>query len=265
MKIQGSQDTLRFHSTQQNTNEFSKGKSHVNPNATPNNAYYDSLPAEVSFTNEGVEYYRKKAAELSGGINNNYEKPFFPENIHNGGVFNGIENALIERINGSRNTANGYAMSRSASGAGSDLLSAYASLYDEIMKGYEDGTREYWVLEQGGVFRKVTKEEELEALYKAFEKHAEFIARSSEVSEGASKAMEAAYRRIEAQRNRGGAKHHIGVSADKEPIDAKQLYDSLMNAVNAIHSQYINYAGDLDGLMSNVLGGFRLNSGLRKA
>lgn len=42
-------------------------------------------------------------------------------------------------------------------------------MYDEIVQGYETGTREIYVSEEGG-YRKLTKEEELSALDKAFGK-----------------------------------------------------------------------------------------------
>lgn len=54
-----------------------------------------------------------------------------------------------------------------------NILSVYAQMYDEIRQGYRDGTREKWVLE-GDVstkdgYRRVTEEEELAALDKAFD------------------------------------------------------------------------------------------------
>lgn len=42
-------------------------------------------------------------------------------------------------------------------------MKAYAELYDEIVRGYEDGTREIYVAGGDGP-RRLTKEEELDAL-----------------------------------------------------------------------------------------------------
>ena len=50
-----------------------------------------------------------------------------------------------------------------------DLLKAYASLVDEIVKGHEDGTRKSYVKDKDGL-REMTMQEELDALDKAFEK-----------------------------------------------------------------------------------------------
>lgn len=51
----------------------------------------------------------------------------------------------------------------------SNYAKAYAKLYDEIVQGYENGTRERYVTGENGT-RKLTKEEELSALDKAYQK-----------------------------------------------------------------------------------------------
>lgn len=72
-----------------------------------------------------------------------------------------------------------------------NLKNAYADIYSAIVKGYEDGTREVWVKEDNtaddfsGIefmnygrverYRKLTMEEEIAALDKAYEKYAEDI------------------------------------------------------------------------------------------
>lgn len=56
-----------------------------------------------------------------------------------------------------------------------NLLKAYAESYDEIERGYVDGTREVWVEDknaEGGI-RKLTKEEDLAELDKAYKKSVE--------------------------------------------------------------------------------------------
>lgn len=59
----------------------------------------------------------------------------------------------------------------STSDAASNMLKVYASLYDEIVKGYEAGTRETYVEDENaeGGYRKLTMEEELAELDKAYE------------------------------------------------------------------------------------------------
>ena len=57
----------------------------------------------------------------------------------------------------------------SAAGKADGYVRAYAELYDEIVQGYEDGTREIYVAGEDGP-RKLTKDEELDALDAAYKK-----------------------------------------------------------------------------------------------
>lgn len=57
-----------------------------------------------------------------------------------------------------------------------DLIAAYSNIYDEIVRGYEEGTREFYFPANGdGTFRKVTMEEEIEGLDEAFKFHVDFM------------------------------------------------------------------------------------------
>lgn len=71
-------------------------------------------------------------------------------------------------------TRNYYSVSDTAN----NLLKTYASLYDEIVKGYEDGTRETYIEDstaEGG-YRKLTMDEELSELNKAYQKQVDWYA-----------------------------------------------------------------------------------------
>ncbi len=57
----------------------------------------------------------------------------------------------------------------STAGRADGYVKAYAELYDEIVQGYEDGTREIYVAGEDGP-HKLTKEEELDALDAAYKK-----------------------------------------------------------------------------------------------
>ena len=63
----------------------------------------------------------------------------------------------------------------SVSDTANNMLKVYASLYDEIVKGYENGTRETYVEDENaeGGYRKLTMEEELDELDKAYKGYAE--------------------------------------------------------------------------------------------
>ena len=53
-------------------------------------------------------------------------------------------------------------------------LESYADLYEEINEGYENGTREVWVADGENGKRKLTKEEEIERLNRAYQKEIEW-------------------------------------------------------------------------------------------
>lgn len=53
-------------------------------------------------------------------------------------------------------------------------LDAYATLYEKINKGYEDGTREVWVADGKDGKRKLSKEEDIERLNNAYKKEIEW-------------------------------------------------------------------------------------------
>ncbi|MDD2973455.1 MAG: hypothetical protein PHE02_15155 [Lachnospiraceae bacterium] len=60
---------------------------------------------------------------------------------------------------------------QSAESMMTNCATVYASMHDEIKSGYEQGTREYWVVDEqsDNGFRKVTEEEELAALDEAYD------------------------------------------------------------------------------------------------
>ena len=118
-------------------------------------------PVKLSISNEGKEYYRNS---IQQGGQESYDAVLqWREQLKNEKI------SLVDY---------GYEISKRA-GAGESVLSAagkadgyvkaYAELYDEIVQGYEDGTREIYMAGEGGP-RKLTKEEELDALDAAYKK-----------------------------------------------------------------------------------------------
>ena len=114
---------------EKNTDKVQKGNSQTNEKHTVGQS------VKLSISNEGLEYYRnrihsyeiqKKAAQQN-------------QNVDTG------KSAL-----NITDKANNY-------------VKAYAELYDEIVKGYENGTREIYVADENGP-RKLTKDEELSNL-----------------------------------------------------------------------------------------------------
>lgn len=126
-------------------------------------------PVSLSITNEGKEHYRNS---IQQGGQESYDAVIQRREQ--------LKNKKISLVDyGYEISRRAVQMNKSAADAGKNILSTadkaddyvkvYAQLYDEIMQGYEDGTREIYVEGENGP-RKLTREEELDALDAAYKK-----------------------------------------------------------------------------------------------
>ncbi|MBD5521367.1 MAG: hypothetical protein HDR03_09145 [Lachnospiraceae bacterium] len=126
-------------------------------------------PVNLSITNEGKEYYRNS---IQQGGQESYDAVIQRRKQ--------LKNKKISLVDyGYEISRRAAQLNKGAADTGKNILStadkadgyvkAYAQLYDEIMQGYEDGTREIYVEGEGGP-RKLTREEELDALDAAYRK-----------------------------------------------------------------------------------------------
>ncbi len=79
----------------------------------------------------------------------------------------------VGKLKEQRTNNNTYSLSNRAE----DYVKAYANLYDEIVQGYKNGTREFYVEDENSEtgYRKMTMEEELNNLDKAYQKQAHMM------------------------------------------------------------------------------------------
>ena len=148
---------------EKNTDKVQKGNSQTNEKHTTEQS------VKLSISNEGMEYYRNC-------IQQNRQETYDD-------VLQRRELLKSEKI---RDIDYGYEISKKAAelnkdaaNAGQNALSttdrangyvaAYAELYDEIVQGYESGTREIYVTDENGT-HKLTKDEELSNLDAAYKK-----------------------------------------------------------------------------------------------
>ena len=138
-------------------------------NKQTNEKHTTEQAVKLSISNEGMEYYRNC-------IQQNRQETYDD-------VLQRRELLKSEKI---RDIDYGYEISKKAAelnkdaaNAGQNALSttdrangyvaAYAELYDEIVQGYESGTREIYVTDENGT-HKLTKDEELSNLDAAYKK-----------------------------------------------------------------------------------------------
>lgn len=128
----------------------------------------DDNGVKVSISQEGIESYRKRIQE--NGVQPAYEnimekKRILTEQSENAIFENEYESELVQKadeLKGQRENSGTYSLSDKVE----DYVKAYGNLYDEIVQGYKEGTRERYVTDENSEtgFRKVTMEEELNRL-----------------------------------------------------------------------------------------------------
>lgn len=139
----------------------------------------DDNAVKLSISQEGIESCRKKFNE--SGMNEANGKVIVKESIirqakqaTNALSANNYGNELAketEKLKGKRTDNGTYSFSNMAE----DYVRAYGNIYDKIVQGYRNGTRERYVEDETSEtgYRKMTMEEELNGLDKAFQRAAD--------------------------------------------------------------------------------------------
>ena len=118
-------------------------------------------PVSLSISSEGKEHYRNS---IQSGGEESYDAVLQRrEQLKNEKI------SLVDYAYEISKRADAGESALSTVGRADGYVKAYAELYDEIVQGYEDGTREIYVAGEYGP-RKLTKEEELDALDAAYKK-----------------------------------------------------------------------------------------------
>lgn len=133
-------------------------------------------------------------------------------------------------------------------------LDAYATLYEKINKGYEDGTREVWVADGKDGKRKLSKEEDIERLNNAYKKEIEWQTMVMNSRKEIERGKKLAFSGVQAE---------IDTEADKKDSD------ELTRIMEKMKDEYLSHRkdGDYDrnintvsNIVSSVLGRFELKN-----
>ena len=133
---------------------------------------------KVSISQEGIESYRKQTREkgISGRVVAKGNKESVIRQAKqatsalSANAYGGELAGELEKLKGQR-AGSAYGIADQME----DSVRAYGNLYDEIVQGYQNGTRERYVEDENSEtgFRKMTMEEELNGLDRAFQKMAD--------------------------------------------------------------------------------------------
>ena len=147
---------------EKNTDKVQKGNSQTNEKHTVGQS------VKLSISNEGLEYYRNRIQQ-SG--QEKYDDVVQRKELLASKKISDIDYSYEIQKKAAQQNQN-VDTGKSASNIidkANNYVKAYAELYDEIVKGYENGTREIYVADENGP-RKLTKDEELSNLDAAYKK-----------------------------------------------------------------------------------------------
>ena len=237
-------------------NQIGAATNYVQEKITPKDASRKiaKQPVRLSISNEGKEHYRNS---IQQGGQESYDA-----------VLQRREQLKNEKIN---LVDYGYEISKRAANAdtGKAVLStaskadgyvkAYAELYDEIMQGYEDGTREIYVAGEDGP-RKLTKEEELDALDAAYKKTVDSFVTMEQINQHARTIIgEEAEKIAKISRRETKAadflKEQKARGTDKVP---ENLNEKMLSAVASFKEKYVAFNPNA-GTLSQLLAGIKIS------
>ncbi len=208
-------------------------------------------PVRLSISNEGKEHYRNS---IQQGGQESYDS-----------VLQRREQLKNEKIS---LVDYGYEISKradsgesvlSTSGKADGYVKAYAELYDEIVQGYEDGTREIYVAGEDGP-HKLTKEEELDALDAAYRKTVDSFVAMEQTNQHARTIIgEEAEKIAKISRRETSAADFLreqkARGTDKVP---ENLNEKMLSAVASFKEKYAAFNPNV-GTLSQLLAGIKIS------
>ncbi len=132
-------------------------------------------------------------------------------------------------------------------------ISAYASMYDEIVRGYENGTREIYVEDEFGIHR-LTKEEELKALDEAYKREVDDFVAMEKANEQAYAIVTEEVKKIASIKSGSGAS--VSETDNSKAMEQHKVPENLsgkmLSAADIFKQNYAAFNPDTDSL-SQVL------------
>ncbi len=207
-------------------------------------------PVKVSISNEGLE----RSSSLQQNKEETYESMMQRrEMLKKTRVMSYGYDLSMKAVEFNDAASENGAKTLSVTDRANGYISAYASMYDEIVKGYENGTREIYVEDEFGMHR-LTKEEELKALEEAYKREVDDFVTMEKANEQAYAIVSQEMIKIASVSARSGVA--VSEANDSKAMEQHKVPENLngkmLSAADIFKQNYAAFNPDTDSL-SQVL------------
>ncbi len=207
-------------------------------------------PVKVSISNEGLE----RSSSLQQNKEETYESMMQRrEMLKKTRVMSYGYDLSMKAVELNDAASENGAKTLSVTDRANGYISAYASMYDEIVRGYENGTREIYVEDEFGIHR-LTKEEELKALDEAYKREVDDFVAMEKANEQAYAIVTEAMKKIASIKSRSGVA--VSETDNSKAMEQHKVPENLkgrmLSAADIFKQNYAAFNPDTDSL-SQVL------------
>lgn len=203
-------------------------------------------PVKVSISNEGLE----RSSSLQQNKEETYESMMQRrEMLKKTRVMSYGYDLSMKAVELNDAASENGAKTLSVTDRANGYISAYASMYDEIVKGYENGTREIYVEDEFGIHR-LTKEEELKALDEAYKREVDDFVAMEKANEQAYAIVTEAVKKIASIKSGSGAS--VSETDNSKAMEQHKVPENLkgkmLSAADIFKQNYAAFNPDTDSL-----------------
>ena len=207
-------------------------------------------PVKISISNEGLE----RSSSLQQNKEETYESMMQRrEMLKKTRVMSYGYDLSMKAVEFNDAASENGAKTLSVTDRANGYISAYASMYDEIVRGYENGTREIYVEDEFGIHR-LTKEEELKALDEAYKREVDDFVAMEKANEQAYAIVTEAVKKIASIKSGSGAS--VSETDNSKAMEQHKVPENLngkmLSAADIFKQNYAAFNPDTDSL-SQVL------------
>ena len=203
-------------------------------------------PVKISISNEGLE----RSSSLQQNKEETYESMMQRrEMLKKTRVMSYGYDLSMKAVEFNDAASENGAKTLSVTDRANGYISAYASMYDEIVRGYENGTREIYVEDEFGMHR-LTKEEELKALEEAYKREVDDFVTMEKANEQAYAIVSQEMIKIASVSARSGVA--VSEANDSKAMEQHKVPENLngkmLSAADIFKQNYAAFNPDTDSL-----------------